>query len=806
MLYHPVLYQKMHPALMIPRPHSPAQLRLRSLAVALSLALPALAAVPAVANDTAGLDWVPLNALPEALRNQQCRRCGGRFVDPLAESDLTARPESSAIRARATESELQGDDVYLRGGVAVDQGYRQLRGEDAYFDRAEREGTVSGGITLREPGLLLRGQEARYSADSGEASIRDSEFVLHQQHIHGSADQLRRDADGMLFIRDGSMSYCAPGDEDWAIRADSIKLDLEEGIGTATGAKLDLGGVPVLYLPWIRFPLDDRRRTGLLWPDISSSTNGGLNLAVPIYFNLAPNYDLMYTPRQIQDRGLNHEVEARHLNRNTGFWSVGGAYLPSDDRLQRDRPQESNDNRWLANVEHNGLFQQRWRSRVDYSKVSDVDYFKDLDTANLETKRKTNLLQLGTVDYLGEDWLVGMAVQQFQTLADDIIEDYQKLPQITASFRGDNMPFRVDPIFLSQYSYFDSDSERVTGQRLYTEGGATLPMLWQYGFLKPTAKYRYLEYELNGRSLLGSDNPSAGSGLLSVDGGLFFERPTELAGRSLLQTLEPRVYYLVSEYDDQSTQPDFDSAELTFSYNQLFRETRFSGRDRLDDANQVSLGLTTRYISDEDGREYLNASLGQIFYLRDRRVRLDPRDAVLDQSSSEMAADLNFFPNKRLSLRNSLVWDPDSGDMNAGSLHASYQREDRAVFNVGYSYRRPVTLVDRDTVTEQAHLSAYYPVDDRWSVFAAVNFSVEGSTSVEDMLGIEYDTCCWRMRLLHLRYIDTVPGENPDFSNPDLEREYSTQVQVVLKGMGGFGNRVTDLLENMIRGFDERDY
>ncbi len=791
---------------MIPRPHSPAKPRMRRLPFALSLALSALAAGPAMANDTAGLDWVPLHALPEELRDAHCRRCGGRYIDPLAESDLANTPASSAIRARATESELQGDDVYLRGGVAVDQGYRQLRGEDAYFDRIEREGTVSGGITLREPGLLLRGQEARYSADSGEASIRDSEFVLHEQHLHGSASQLRRDGQGLLFIEDGRMSYCAPDSEDWAIRADNIKLDLEEGIGTATGAKLDVGGVPVLYLPWIRFPLDDRRSTGLLWPDISSDTNGGLDVAVPVYFNLAPNYDLMYTPRLIQDRGLNHEVEARYLNHNTGFWSVGGAYIPSDNRLQRDRPQESGDNRWLANVEHYGLFEQRWRSRVDYSKVSDVDYFRDLETSNLDTKRQINLLQLGAVDYLGEDWLVGIEFQQFQTLADDIVEDYKKLPQITASFRGDNTPFEVDPIFLAQYSYFDSDSERVTGQRLYMEGGATLPLLWQYGFLKPTAKYRYLEYALNDRGLPESDSPSAGSGMLSVDSGLFFERPTKLAGLNLLQTLEPRLFYLISEYDDQSTQPDFDSAELTFSYNQLFRETRFSGRDRLDDANQLSLGLTTRYISDEDGREYLNASIGQIFYLRDRRVRLNPRDAVLDQTSSEMAADVNFFPNKRLSLRNSLVWDPDSGDMNAGSLHASYQREDRAVFNVGYSYRRPVTLVDRDTVTEQAHLSAYYPVNDRWSVYAALNFSVEGSTSVEDMFGIEYDTCCWRVRLLHLRYIDTVPGLNPDFSDPDLEREYSTQVQVVLKGMGGFGNRVTDLLENMIRGFDERDY
>jgi LPS-assembly protein len=171
-----------------------------------------------------------------------------------------------------------------------------------------------------------------------------------------------------------------------------------------------------------------------------------------------------------------------------------------------------------------------------------------------------------------------------------------------------------------------------------------------------------------------------------------------------------------------------------------------------------------------------------------------------------MAAEVNFYPNQRLSLRNSLVWDPDSGNMNAGSLQTSYQRDDGAVFNVGYSYRRPLTAVDRDIVTAQAHLSSYYPINDRWRVFAALNYSVENDTSIEDMFGIEYDSCCWRIRLLHLRYFDTAGRQNPDFSDPDLEREYSTQVQVVLKGMGGFGSRVTDLLEDMIRGFHDRDY
>lgn len=801
MHYHPVLRQKLHLTLMIPPSQTPQRSRLRHFAIVLGLL-----AMGAVADDAKELDWVSTGETPETERDAQCLRCGGRYVDPLAESDPDDRPEISDIRARATESELQGDDVFLRGGVSVDQGYRQLRGEDGYFDRAEREGTVSGGITLREPGVLLRGEEASYSANSGEASIRDSEFVLHAQHLNGSAAQLRRAADGTLYIHDGRVSYCAPDDEEWAMRADSIKLDLVEGLGTATGAKLDVAGVPVLYLPWVRFPLDDRRRTGLLWPDISSDSNGGLDLAVPVYLNLAPNYDALYTPRYIQERGLNHEIVTRYLSRNTGMWSVGGTWMGSDDRYARERPDASDDSRWLANLRQNGLFEQRWRSRIDYSRVSDVDYFKDLNTSNLDTKRQTSLLQLGSLDYLGDQWLIGLELQEFQSLADDLDNDYQKLPQITARYRSENTPFNIAPIFLSQYSYFDSNDDVVTGQRVYMEGGAVYPMLWQYGFLNTTAKYRYLEYELTDNGQLGDDSPSAGSALASLDGGLFFERSTSLAGKPLLQTLEPRAYYLISEYDDQSTQPDFDSAELTFTYNQLFRDTRFSGRDRLDDANRLSLGLTTRYISAEDGREYLSASVGQIFYLRDRRVRLNPEDTALDQSSSEMAGEVNFTPNKRLNLRSSLVWDPDSGNMNAGSAYASYQRADNALFNVGYSYRRPVNLVDSDTVTEQAHLSAYYPVNNRWSVFGAVNFSVEGSTSVEDMVGIEYDSCCWRVRLLYLRYIDTASSQDPDFTDPSLERRYSTQVQVLLKGMGGFGSRVTDLLEDMIRGFDERDY
>ncbi len=177
----------------------------------------------------------------------------------------------------------------------------------------------------------------------------------------------------------------------------------------------------------------------------------------------------------------------------------------------------------------------------------------------------------------------------------------------------------LTPIFLTQLSHFDSDVQRVTGQRLYNEIGLTKPMNWTAGFFRPTVKYRSVNYELDRPFTELDTSPSAGSLMTSLDAGLIFERQTRLFGQSMTQTLEPRVYYLYSQFEEQRYQPDFDSAELTFSYGQLFRDTRFSGNDRLDDANQLSVGVTSRYFDNETGEEKLSASLGQIYYFRDPR-------------------------------------------------------------------------------------------------------------------------------------------------------------------------------------------
>ena len=752
------------------------------------------------------LDWVPIEYIPEDQRDQQCINCAGRYVDPLEGVDNSGNPEEAPIDAITNRTEMRGSEVFLSGGVEAVQGYRHLRADEAQIDRDESSALLIGNVTLREPGLLLRGDRAEIYSRTGEVNVEVSEFIFHERHMRGTADQLDRDSEGLLHVHEGMFTYCQPSANDWSIDAENMELDLEEGLGVARDAKLRVSGVPIFYTPWLQFPLDDRRRTGFLWPDIGNDSSGGLDIAAPFYFNLAPNYDAIYAPRYIEERGVLHELQGRYLNPLVGTWTVGGAYMNEDDRFANQVQEGKSTDRWLGLVKQNGLFDRRWRSRIDYSKASDVDYMKDLETSSLDSQRRTALLQMAKMDYLGDRWLVNMEVQQFQTLADDIREDYKKLPQLTGRYRSEGTPFQIEPVFLTQYSNFDSDEDRVTGQRLYTEAGAAYPMLWSYGFLKPTVKYRQLNYDLSENVFFMDDSPSTGAGLASLDGGLVFERDTSVWGKSLLQTLEPRAYYLYSEYEEQLDQPDFDSAELTFTYGQLFRETRFSGRDRIDDANQVSLGLSTQFIDRESGKSLLSANLGQIFYLRDRKVRLLPFDEPLDESSSEIAGDIIFTPGGNINFRTSMVYDPHSERVNSGHVVASYTPHERSIFNLGYSFRRPLTTLIEQPVTEEAHVSAYFPLDDNWRFFAAMNYSMEANTSIEDMVGVEYDTCCWKVRLLHLRYYENISGQIPDFNNPNLEREHSTQFQIVLKGMGGFGNRITNIMEDMIRGFTDSEY
>ena len=748
----------------------------------------------------ARLNWVPLALVKTEDRDERCLKCRGRYEDPLADADRSTPPNQSDLEVSAGDSDITDDTLYFSDDVTVSQGYRTLKAQEVIIDRVEQTVSAEGPIEVREPGIVMYGDRITYDSLSERASLSDTEFVMYEQQLYGIAERVTRDANGSLEIEDGQLTFCAPTDPSWLVTAETLRVDPTTNTGEAWGARIDIKGVPVAYLPWVQFPLNDRRKTGLLFPDISSDTRGGLDITAPIYLNLAPNYDATYSPRLIQDRGLVHQLNTRFLGKRTGFWDVSGTYLRDDDLDASD----SDNNRWLVNVQQSSAPSARLRTSIDFTKVSDNEYLRDLENNTLSAQRQTALLQRARVDWLADSWLFGLEAQQFQSIAEDLTDNYRRLPQISAVWRGDAKIGPLEPLLKLQAANFDTELEKVKGQRVYQEVGVTLPLTRDYGFLNSSLMHRSIQYRLKAPDNNQTRSESVSSWLGRIEGGLEFERSTELFGLPFTQTLEPRFQYLYAGYDDHAGIPDFDSAELTFSYRQLFRNTRFSGYDRLADANQLSVGLTSRLIDTATGKERVSASFGQVINFRDQRVRLKESDAALTDEGSALAFALNVRTSERWSIHSNLLFDSYEEKLDAANIRVGFRPSKDAIINLGYTLREPPASFAARPVTEQINTSAYMPINDNWSAFGAVRYSLEIGSSVEDMIGVEYDGCCWRVRLIYMSYLDALRDVDVFIPEPELTRDRAFQFQFVLKGLGGFGNRVDNLMQDMIRGFNAK--
>jgi LPS-assembly protein len=748
----------------------------------------------------ARLNWAPLALVKTEDRDERCLKCRGRYEDPLADADRSTPPNQSDLEVSAGDSDITDDTLYFSDDVTVSQGYRTLKAQEVIIDRVEQTVSAEGPIEVREPGIVMYGDRITYDSLSERASLSDAEFVMYEEQLYGIAERVTRDANGSLEIEDGQLTFCAPTDPSWLVTAETLRVDPTTNTGEAWGARIDIKGVPVAYLPWVQFPLNDRRKTGLLFPDISSDTRGGLDITAPIYLNLAPNYDATYSPRLIQDRGLVHQLNTRFLGKRTGFWDVSGTYLRDDDLDASD----SDNNRWLVNVQQSSDPSARLRTSIDFTKVSDNEYLRDLENNTLSAQRQTALLQRARVDWLADSWLFGLEAQQFQSIAEDLTDNYRRLPQISAVWRGDAKIGPLEPLLKLQAANFDTDLEKVKGQRVYQEAGVTLPLTRDYGFLNSSLMHRSIQYRLKAPDNNQTRSESVSSWLGRIEGGLEFERSTELFGLPFTQTLEPRFQYLYAGYDDHAGIPDFDSAELTFSYRQLFRNTRFSGYDRLADANQLSVGLTSRLIDTATGKERVSASFGQVINFRDQRVRLKESDAALTDEGSALAFALNVRTSERWSIHSNLLFDSYEEKLDAANIRVGFRPSKDAIINLGYTLREPPASFAARPVTEQINTSAYMPINDNWSAFGAVRYSLEIGSSVEDMIGVEYDGCCWRVRLIYMSYLDALRDVDVFIPEPELTRDRAFQFQFVLKGLGGFGNRVDNLMQDMIRGFNAK--
>lgn len=802
--------------------------------------------------DFSELDWVPRDQLTAAQQAAIAPYCSGDYIEPprAGRDDNTpfdqlpvyASADSSSFEQRSQTGTLQGD-------VLLQQGRLQAQANQASFDQNNNLVRLEGDVRLRDQGVLVLGDRAQMQIDSGETRIEQVRYVVHDANARGSAEKLMRRDDAVIVMTDGSYTTCDPGRNTWALHSDDIELDQEKGWGEAKHVVLKVKDVPVFYTPYIYFPLDDRRHTGLLPPSLSNSTDNGTELVTPYYINIAPNYDATLYPRMMSKRGLQMEGEFRYMQPDHEG-QLTASFL--DDR-------EFDDNRWLYGWEHLGGLQSRWTTEVEYFDISDPFFFQDLNSS-LDARSDTYVNQRGAVTYRGNGWQFQAAVHAYELATITAVTPYERLPQLRLDgghWLGDS-GLKLD--YRTEYAYFDRDFDRgflvgedgvhfdafgpiwtpdenlvglqrATGHRVSLSPRLSYPMQNSWGYFTPAARVQstYYDLDFDERQLrdvtgptdplyfdyAGADtNPSSTIPVASLDAGLYFDRDTSWFGRGLRQTLEPRAFYLYAPHRDQDDQPLFDTNENTFSYNALFRDDRFSGSDRVGDANQLALGVTSRAL-ESNGVERARASFGQILYFDDQRVQLleteGQRREENDNSSSAYAAEFMYRVSNAWKLRGDVLWDPQENDNNAGSLLVNYQPEPRKVINAGYRFRNETNTFNAMTGMfnesenrriDQSDMSFIWPLNPQWSMIGRWQHDFAGDRTLEAFGGLEYDSCCWKLRFINRYWVDYNEFESVTRD----EGNRGIFLQVVLKGLGSVtGNRVDSLLDEGIPGYRERE-
>lgn len=706
---------------------------------------------------------------------------------PTAEFTPSTLPKDQAPIQLTADSSIgqQDQSMTLSGNVVVERPYERLLADEVIYVQSENRVNALGNLRFETPDLRVESQSGRINLDNDSGEFADTRYYLLSGHGRGESDKILMLSPEVTVLKHASYTTCDPGDEDWVLRASTVTLDQGSGMGSAWNMSLSFQGVPFFYFPYINFPISDERKSGVLPPSIGTSRTNGTDIAIPIYLNIHPQLDATITPHNYTARGLQWVNEIRYLT-PYGQGKFGAEYLEDE---------ATNTTRTLNHFEHTGAFAPSWSSDINYSRVSDKDYFHDFSSSLVATSTSQLERHVKINRSFAAASLMAQA-QDYQTVDSTLpysARPYRRLPQVTLTADAspaDWFRYGVD----SEWVRFN-ERDHLNGERFDLTAHASLPLENTAGFFIPKLTLRHTGYRLEKENNPLPDlYPSRNVPSFSLDSGLFFERDTEMLGTSLLQTFEPEIFYLRTPYRDQSQLPAFDTSTLGFSSAQLFQENRFSGRDRIGDTEQVSLALTSRFLQQDDGVERFRTTVGQIYYLRDREVGLSGN--LLDTTTnSDAILEAEAKLTRTLSLRGDLLWNTTYDTITKRYVQLQHRASNREIINVAYR-EQGNRVTAPGSVSKEIDTAALWPINPRWSLIGRRYHSLPDDRTLEKLFGVEYDSCCWAFRAVR-RAVYT-----PDSAIPQNGAlRYSWYLQLELKGLTGIGDRIEALMEDTVVGY-----
>lgn len=680
-------------------------------------------------------------------------------------------------------SRRSDDIVYFSGQVELSQPTQSLLADELTLNNATEQTMASGNVVFESPGYQLQTEFMTMNQRDLSAYFESSSFTLPEQHIRGTATEVIQFDSSISQYKNVQYTTCDPGDSTWHLTANQLDINRESGLGTALHAVIYIQDLPVFYLPYFQFPIDDRRMSGILPPTIVLATNGIDTLSVPVYWNIAANLDATITPIWYRDRGTQLNTENRYLFKNHAG-QINLSYIDDDEENER-----RSFKKWLhqADLGSNVTADIAWRG------VSDSTFFDDFESIGDISDNVDSLERHAILNHSAELWQSSLLLQTFQTPDSNFaIADrpYRRLPRLAVDSRFRTFDNGIQFNSSNEWVRFDHESDsKIIGDRTHLVPYLSWDQSDSWYFFKPKLEYAVSDYQL-GNNSLDVNSIQREIPILSLDTGLFFDRDMNI-GTNLTQTLEPRLYFLRTPYEDQSNIPIFDSAVLSNTYDNLFQSNRFSGSDRIGDANQMTLGIGTRIFDNDSGAELLYSRIGQIFYNDDRLVQISGNipDTL---PKSNIISETTINPSTNLAINTKLVYKQTTKRVSEKTLSAYYQygafttnleyfldeTPDATTLNVG--------AVSRKTLLEQGTISMTYSINPRWTVLAKYSRSILLGEPLEHLLGVNYESCCWGIKIIASQ------TSNDIFT----EEENAVFFEFTLKGLTKIYSKVRNVVPN----------
>lgn len=682
---------------------------------------------------------------------------------PVQETPVFLEADSLTGK-RESQVEASGNAILRKRGQSI-------RADQLLYFQDSQDLDAQGSVVLEQDGNTMSGPHLQLNLETSAGSMERPVFYLAENDSRGAADVINFEDRQHYTLDQAVYTTCPADNDDWQLKMRGLEIDRDRQIGTAHHAWVEFMGAPILYSPWMDFPLNDQRKSGFLAPVIGSTTKGGSELTLPYYWNIAVNRDATIAPRVMAKRGVLLNNEFRYLEPAYGG-EMHVDVMPNDALAQRSRAHVS--------LRHGQNLGAGFYGAVDLNKVFDDAYFRDLaDTVNATSQ--ANLLQEGVLTYSAGWWNAVARVQRYQTLQDPaapIAQPYKRLPQLTVgaqrSYAGASLTFA------GEYVDF-SHPTSLNAKRLVLNPSISYPLISDPAFyLTPRAALHSTYYQMGSNNAAALPDASRTLPILSVDGGVAFERDWSLFGNNYLHTLEPRAFYVYVPYQDQSRLPNFDSAQADFSFTQMFTENRFFGSDRVGDANHVTLALNSRLLEQSNGVERLKVMLGQRFSFSAPLVNLVTPAASTNRSDVLLAVAGRV--TDAWTLDSEFQFDPNQGHTQRYNIAARYRPEIGKALNLGYRFAR--------NTLRQADISAQWPIYKRWNAVARWNYSLQDARVLETIAGLEYNQSCWTLRFVAQRFTTGAQQTNTGFF-----------VQLELNDFVKVGSDPLEILKQSIPGY-----